>query len=88
MTRSELRCVLIASLLVILFASLSNLLLAAGNPGPIRQRTTPIYRPDAEAAALRRFFQPDTDDMRRPSLLVEFGLVYLFYGPYERALGT
>ena len=33
-------------------ASLTTLLLVAGNLGPIQQRTTPIYRPGAEVAAL------------------------------------
>jgi len=32
--------------------SLTNLLLVVGNLGPIQQRTTPIYRPGAEVAAL------------------------------------
>ena len=34
------------------FAGLSNLLLVIGNLGPIQQRTTPIFRPGSEIAAL------------------------------------
>jgi hypothetical protein len=116
---------------------LSNVLLVAGSLGPISQRTTPIYRPGAEIAALnwlamhsqadetvlasrevgnvipawtnlrvfaghgpetlhslekqaaiQRFFQPDTDDAWRQSLLRDFGVDYVFYGPQERAVGT
>ena len=38
-------------------------------------------------AALRRFFDPDTDDAWRQSLLRDYGLDYVFYGPDERMLG-
>jgi hypothetical protein len=38
-------------------------------------------------AALRRFFQPETNDTWRKSLLQDFGVDYVFYGPDERALG-
>jgi hypothetical protein len=39
-------------------------------------------------AALGRFFQPDTDDKWRRTLLRDFGLDYVFYGPVEQALGA
>jgi hypothetical protein len=39
-------------------------------------------------AALHRFFQPDTDDGWRMSLLREFGINYVFYGPQEHTLGA
>jgi hypothetical protein len=117
-------------------ASLSNLLLVLGNLGPIQQRTTPIFRPGNEVAALewldahsqpgevvlasfevgnvipartdlrvfaghgpetlhnaeklaalQRFFDPDTDDAWRQSLLGDYDLDYVFYGPDERELG-
>jgi hypothetical protein len=41
-----------ALLAYIAILSLSNVLLVLGNLGPIHQRTTPIYRPAAEIAAL------------------------------------
>jgi hypothetical protein len=117
-------------------ASLSNLLLVAGNLGPIQQRTVPIFRPGSEIAALewladhsepgekvlvsfetgnvvpawtdlrvfaghgpetlhnaekraalRQFFDSDTGDAWRQSLLRDYGLDYVFYGPEEQALG-
>jgi hypothetical protein len=37
--------------------------------------------------ALGRFFQPETDDAWRESLLEAYGIRYVFYGPEERALG-
>ena len=36
---------------------------------------------------VQRFFRPDTPDLWRRSLLDEFGIEYLFYGPQERELG-
>ena len=117
-------------------ASLSNLLLVLGNLRPIQQRTTPIYRPGSEVAALewldthsepgelvlssfeignvvpartglrvfaghgpetlhnaeklaalQQFFDPDTDDAWRRSLLRDYDLDYVFHGPDERLLG-
>jgi hypothetical protein len=41
-----------------------------------------------KSAALQRFFDPDTDDAWRHSLLRNYGLDYAFYGPEERALGA
>ena len=38
-------------------------------------------------AAVGRFFQPETDDAWRQSLLADFGIDYLFHGPAERATG-
>jgi hypothetical protein len=116
--------------------SLSNLLLVAGNLGPISRRDIPIYHPSAEATALawladhsqpdeivlasfevgnvvpaltdlrvfaghgpetlhnvekkdaiHRFFQPETDDQWRQSLLRDYALDYVFYGPQEREVG-
>jgi hypothetical protein len=40
-----------------------------------------------KSAALQQFFDPDTDDAWRQSLLRDYGLDYAFYGPDERALG-
>ncbi len=37
--------------------------------------------------ALQQFFDPDTDDAWKQSLLVDYDLGYVFYGPDERALG-
>ena len=124
------------SIAFVALASLSNLLLVAGNLGPIQQRTVPIFRPGSEIAALewladhsepgekvlvsfetgnvvpvwtdlrvfaghgpetlhhaeklaalRQFFDPDTGDAWRRSLLSDYGLDYVFYGPEEQALG-
>ncbi len=41
----------------------------------------------AKQALLDRFFAAETDDAFRQSLLADFGIAYLFYGPYERELG-
>ena len=117
-------------------SSLSNLLLVAGNLGPIQQRAAPVYRPGREIAALewladhsepgervlasfetgnivpvwtdlrvfaghgpetlynaekllalQQFFDLDTGDGWRQSLLRDYGLDYVFFGPGERALG-
>jgi hypothetical protein len=38
-------------------------------------------------AAIRRFFQPETDDAWRQELLQDFALDYLVYGPQEQELG-
>ena len=38
-------------------------------------------------AALQLFFDPHTDDAWRQSLLRDYGMDYVFYGPNERALG-
>jgi len=37
--------------------------------------------------AVEAFFQSQTDDSTRLNILLEHGIVYLFYGPQERALG-
>jgi hypothetical protein len=42
---------------------------------------------DEKQEAVQRFFATATDDGWRQELLVEYGIVYLFYGPVERALG-
>jgi hypothetical protein len=39
-------------------------------------------------AAVARFFDADTSDEERVSLLEEYGVAYLFYGPTEQAMGT
>ena len=116
--------------------SLSNLLLVAGNLGPIQQRSAPVFRAGSELAALEwlaahsqpgetvlasfetgnvipvwtdlrvfaghgpetlhnaerlaalgKFFDLDSGDAWRQSLLGDYGLDYVFYGPGERALG-
>jgi uncharacterized membrane protein len=36
---------------------------------------------------IRAFFDRRTDDQERLAILNEYGIVYLFYGPGERALG-
>jgi hypothetical protein len=38
-------------------------------------------------ANIRRFFDPETDDLWRRSLLQEFEVDYVFYGPQEQELG-
>jgi len=38
--------------------------------------------------AVQRFFTAATDDAWRRELLAQYGIVYLFYGPGEQALGT
>jgi hypothetical protein len=43
---------------------------------------------DGKLVALQHFFQIDTDDSWRQSLLRQFGASYVFLGPQERALGT
>ena len=45
-----------------------------------------MYTAD-KAADLDRFFDPDTEDAWRQSLLREYDLDYAFYGPDEQALG-
>lgn len=42
---------------------------------------------EAKQEVLRRFFSADADDTLRRDLLRGFGIVYVFHGPYERALG-
>ena len=42
---------------------------------------------DEKQEAVDRFFGAATDDAWRQELLAEYGIVYLFYGPDERALG-
>ncbi len=42
---------------------------------------------EAKSAMLRRFFG-DGDDVFRRQLLEDYGVDYVFYGPFERALGS
>jgi hypothetical protein len=42
---------------------------------------------DEKQEAVKRFFAAATGDGWRQELLAEYGIVYLFYGPDERALG-
>jgi hypothetical protein len=43
---------------------------------------------DEKQEAVRQFFAAATGDAWRQKLLAEYGVVYLFYGPGERALGA
>jgi hypothetical protein len=43
---------------------------------------------EQKQAEIRRFFQPDTTDTWRQSLLHDHGLDYVLYGPIERDLGA
>jgi len=45
-----------------------------------------LYNADKQSA-LRRFFDPEADNAWRQSLLHDYRLDYLFYGPDEQALG-
>jgi hypothetical protein len=42
---------------------------------------------EARQEMVRRFFAATTDDAFRRGLLRDFGIVYVFYGPYEREIG-
>ena len=42
---------------------------------------------ERKKAEVARFFAADTPDRERVALLEQYGVAYLFYGPYERALG-
>jgi hypothetical protein len=68
---------------------------AVGNVVPARTDLTAFaghgpetIRSVEKQAMIRRFFQPETGDAWRQTLLQEYRLDYLFYGPEERALGT
>ena len=43
---------------------------------------------EAKQAAVGRFFSADVPDEWRQELMDRYGVVYVFYGPAERALGS
>lgn len=51
MTRAAFRWLLLASLVVLLLASLSSLLVVAGGLGPIGKRESPVYQQGGQVAA-------------------------------------
>jgi uncharacterized membrane protein len=43
--------------------------------------------PEEKRRAAARFFAVATSDDERRGLLARYGIAYVFYGPFERALG-